>query len=126
MPVGALFNLVISLWLVFEIGVLGAAIGTLVPAFVLVPLILGYCCRQLEISVLEYARYSIFPGLIPVLIMGSVILTMRIKIGLASYGDILSVVLVGVLVFALAFLIFSCPREERNFLFRKLRFGKKP
>jgi O-antigen/teichoic acid export membrane protein len=125
MPIGALANLLVSLWLVFEIGVLGAAIGTLVPVFVIVPLVLGYCCRQLEISVLFYIRTSILPGLVPVMIMGAVIVVMRLELGLKSYSDIILVVLTGGSVFALAFLSFSCPKNERDFWLRKLRLFRK-
>jgi O-antigen/teichoic acid export membrane protein len=125
MPIGALANLLVSLWLVFEIGVLGAAIGTLVPVFVIVPLVLGYCCRQLEISVLFYIRTSILPGIVPVMIMGAVIVVMRLELGLKSYSDIILVVLTGGSVFTLAFLSFSCPKNERDFWLRKLRLFRK-
>jgi Na+-driven multidrug efflux pump len=125
MPVGALVNLVVSLWLVFEIGVLGAAIGTLVPVFIIVPLVIGYCCRQLEISVLKYVRDSLLPGIIPVFIMGSVIVIMRLELELTSYSDIALIVLVGVVVFCLTFIGFSCPPVERAFWLSKMRRTKK-
>lgn len=121
MPVGALVNVMVSVWLVFELGVVGAAVGTLVPVFVLTPMILIYCCRHLGITVWTYITRSVLPALVPVAAMGLVVGWMRLEMGLESYLDLLTAVVAGALVFSVVFFLLACPTDERRFWLRQLR-----
>jgi len=124
-PIGALANLAISIWLVIELGVVGAALGTLFPAFFLVPAALIYCCRHLSISVIDYLRKSIFPAILPVTAMGMLLIWIRLEWGLMSYSMIVFCILLGAVVFLLLFLLISCGKEEIALWIRYFRGQKK-
>jgi len=126
MPIGAFVNLAVSIWMVFQIGVLGAAIGTIVPVFFLVPAALIYCCRNLGIAVTEYIQCSIFPAFLPVLAMSSIIIWLRLEWGLTSYTRLVLCILCAVMVFFCVFLLVSCDKEEKALWIRHLRAMVKP
>lgn len=121
MPVGAVINLVVSIWLVLKIGVLGAALGTLIPALFLAPTVLLYCCRSLGIPVWDYVRLSIFPAFLPVSAMSALIVWMRIDWGLTTYFRIGICVISGAIVFIAVFFLVSCGKEELALWKRHLR-----
>lgn len=119
-PIGATVNVIASIILVYKIGVVGAALGTLIPVFVLSPLVLAFTCKHLGVSFGTYVRQSILPGLIPVLFMTAVVVWLRLSWGLDSYTRLLICVLAGGLTFVLTFFLFSCPPTERNKLLKHL------
>src|SRR5690606_25543432 len=64
-PISALLNLVLSVLLVQDFGILGVVLGSVIPIFIFVPVYLLYTCKQLEVSVWDYLRQCIFPVLFP-------------------------------------------------------------
>lgn len=64
-PVVAVANLGLSLLLAYPLGILGVALGSLIPTLVFQPILLYVCCKHLEISPFTYIRVALLPWLIP-------------------------------------------------------------
>jgi O-antigen/teichoic acid export membrane protein len=116
MPVAAFVNLGLSLLLVESYGIIGVAVGSVIPGLVLHPVLLVYSCRQLELPVAEYLRKSLLPLVIPLFLMGAVVYWFRVSVGIESYGWLVMAVFAGGIVYALAFWLLALTARERSFL----------
>lgn len=119
-PPAALINLGLSIWLVLEYGVVGAALGSVLPVFVVMPLYLYVVCHNLEVSMLHYFRATILPASIPVSLMGGGLFWFRVTHGFDGYLDIVLSVLVSALIYSLVYWFFAMGREDREVLLRLL------
>ena len=117
-PISAVMNLVLSIILVHTHGLIGVALGSLLPMFFFAPLYTAYTCKQLDIKPIHYLSHSVFPIIFPLISMGLAIMYFRIEYGLESYWQIIQCVIVGVTVYAPLFLIFSLTPEDRSLLYR--------
>lgn len=115
-PVAALVNLGISIPLVYKFGIIGAAMGSVLPAIVVTPLYLRYACRYLKFSAMEYIQQSILPVLVPSLIMGVIAAWIRFDWGLDSFTEIFGCVAIGAIVYFICFWLLSIKPQERTFL----------
>lgn len=61
----AILKLVLTVWLVGRLGILGVALGTLVPAVVLEPLWLRFTLRELDLSWGRFFRQVVLPTAVP-------------------------------------------------------------
>jgi O-antigen/teichoic acid export membrane protein len=100
-PISAFINISISIALVDTYGIYGVAFGSVVPVFIFMPIYLTYCCKNLQISVLNYLRRAVFPSLLPniALIIISVIIVSDIShyyelIGLCTFSLSIYILLV--------------------------------
>ena len=118
-PISAVINFAASVALVQEYGIIGAALGSVIPVFVFFPIYLRYTCRNLGITVSSYVYKSILPCLLPTLIMAAVVLVFRFQVGLNSYGQIVLSVVIGALVYAVMFSVLALTKEERNYVVSK-------
>lgn len=64
-PIVALANLGLSILLIYPLGILGVALGSLIPALVFQPILLSVCCKHLGFSPIAYCRTVLMPWLIP-------------------------------------------------------------
>lgn len=119
-PPAALVNLGLSIWLVLEYGVVGAALGSVLPVFVVMPLYLYVVCHNLEVSMLHYFRATVLPAVIPVALMGGGLFWFRVTHGFDGYLDIVLSILVSALVYGLVYWFFAMGREDREVLLRLL------
>lgn len=119
-PPAALVNLGLSIWLVLEYGVIGAALGSVLPVFVVMPLYLYVVCHNLEVSMLNYFRAAIVPAVLPVVMMGGSLFWFRTTHGFDSYQDIVLSVLVSAVGYGLVYWLFAMGREDREVLLRLL------
>jgi O-antigen/teichoic acid export membrane protein len=115
-PPAALVNLCLSIWLVFEYGVVGAALGSVLPVFVVMPVYLYVVCHNLEVSMLHYCRATILPAVIPVALMGGSLFWFRSSYGFDGYLDIVLSVLVSAVGYGLVYWFFSMGRTDREVL----------
>jgi O-antigen/teichoic acid export membrane protein len=68
----AIANLMLSLLFVRQWGVLGVAIGTLIPVVICeLGAMLPYCCRMLQIPIRRVLRESVLPQVVPLLLLWS-------------------------------------------------------
>jgi O-antigen/teichoic acid export membrane protein len=117
----AISNLVLSVLLVRWYGLIGVAIGTLIPMavfsmFVVVPV----ACRRVELSRWELFRQSVWPAAWPALVMAGFILAAR-HYGDGSWAWIMMVAALAALIYAALFLLFAINRTERDWYFNKVK-----
>lgn len=119
-PPAALANLGLSIWFVYEYGVVGAALGSVFPVFVVMPIFLWAVAKNLDISMASYVGSVILPAVLPALVMGGGLGWWVINHGLDSYLDIVTAVLVSALVYGGLYWVFSLKKDEREVLLRIL------
>jgi len=117
----ALANLVLSVVLVRWLGLMGVAIGTLIPiALGAGAVIFPAACRRVEMPVISALGQAVWPALWPVLLMALMLAASRNLFGAnLIYIALQSVAAGGI--YALIFLMFALRREERHWYTEKLR-----
>ncbi|MDX1823268.1 MAG: oligosaccharide flippase family protein [Thiohalomonadales bacterium] len=124
MPVAALANLGLSVLLAGPLGIVGVALGSVVPAIIVYPILLVYTCKQLDLGVWTYLTKSLFPLIVPLCIMAAPVAWIRWDVGIQSYGMLIGAVTAGGVVYLIAFWALAFTREERAFVLDRLP-GKK-
>ncbi len=117
----ALGNLVLSVALVRWYGLIGVAIGTLIPmvlfsTFVVFPT----ACRRVELSKLSVIQESVWPAVWPALVMAAFILLTR-GYSAASWSLLILQAILAALIYAVVFLGFAISRNERDWYFNKVK-----
>ncbi|HHJ34872.1 MAG TPA: polysaccharide biosynthesis protein, partial [Gammaproteobacteria bacterium] len=102
-PVSASVNLIVSIILVQYWGIIGVAVGSVIPVFILTPVVLRACCKYLGISVTHYFLISIWPSVIPTVLMWLSVYVFCQFQPLASYIDILFAVITGAMVYCIVY-----------------------
>jgi len=115
-PVVAFVNIVMSIILVHYWGIVGVAVGTVIPVVLVVPIVASVCCRHLGIALSSYIYSSIAPSLIPTLGMAICVYSFRHSLPLTSYTEILMAVIAGVAVYSVLFIILAMKTEEKRIL----------
>lgn len=78
-------NLILSLALVREHGILGVALGTAIPNVFFAGFVLVQACRELSVGVGEYLRYVVGRALVGVVVPSSVLVAYKSALGLDSF-----------------------------------------
>lgn len=117
----AISNLVLSVLLVRWYGLIGVAIGTLIPMvvfsmFVVVPA----ACRRVKLSRWTLFRQSIWPAVWPALVMAGFILLAR-RHSDSSWSWLMVQAILATGIYAGLFLRFAISRDERDWYFNKLK-----
>lgn len=117
----AVSNLVLSLVLVRWYGLIGVAVGTLIPMVVFSMFaVFPAACRRVELSRLKVIRESVWPAAWPALVMaGFVLLTRNQSAG--SWSLLFLQAILSALIYAALFLRFAISRTERDWYFNKLK-----
>jgi O-antigen/teichoic acid export membrane protein len=117
----AISNLVLSVVLVRWYGLIGVAIGTLIP-MVVFPLFVVFpaACRRVELSKWTVIRESVWPAVWPALVMAGFILFAR-SIRDASWSWMMVQAVLAAGVYAALFLLFAISRNERDWYFNKVK-----
>ena len=116
----AVANLALSLLWIRRYGLIGQAMGTLVPvAFTSIVILWPAACRRVGIGTGEAFRYAVWPTLWPLVAMGMVLMPLRdalpprlFAVGLAGMA--------GGVAYTVAFLAFAVKREERQLYVAKV------
>lgn len=120
-PVAAICNLVLSIIFVRYFGLVGAALGSVLPALFLLPLYLRICCRFLEIRLRDYIIQAILPAIPPTVLMTFAIVLLKRAVILSDYWHLALVVIFGLILYVVAFFFFSMRSSERVWLMRSIR-----
>lgn len=117
----AVSNLVLSVVLVRWYGLIGVAIGTLIP-MVVFPLFVVFpaACKRVQLSRWTVIRESIWPATWPALVMAGFILVAR-PYGDGSWRWLVIQAFVAALIYAGLFLRFAISRTERDWYFNKVK-----
>lgn len=124
-PIAALANLGLSIWAVMEFGVIGAALGSVLPVLIVTPVYLKRSCFHLGVSLTHYVKFCVLPAAIPTLPMIGIVLWLRIEWGLTDYTRILAAIAAGATVYAVAFWFVAMNKEERKWLLSRMPFKHK-
>jgi len=120
-PISAVANLVLSIFLVEPYGIVGVAAASVIPGLFLQPMLLVYTCRQLELPVSEYIKTSLLPLILPLTVMGSFVVTIRLQMVLDSYSLLVATVVGGAILYFSCFWFFSLTSGERHFIKERFR-----
>lgn len=117
----AVSNLVLSVVLVRWYGLIGVAIGTLIP-MVVFPLFVVFpaACKRVQLPRWTVIRESIWPATWPALVMAGFILVAR-PYGDGSWRWLVIQAFVAALIYAGLFLRFAISRTERDWYFNKVK-----
>lgn len=120
-PISAIINLALSVLLVREYGIIGAAIGSVVPVLIFTTIYLRYTCNSLDISVFYYIKHCIFPTVIPLATMVTLLVWFRSEYGIHNYVDIFYTVVLGATVYSILFWLITLNTIEKDFVKKKIR-----
>lgn len=115
-PVSAGVNLIASIILVQYWGIVGVAVGSVIPVFILVPVVLKSCCGFLGITVIRYLVESVLPAILPTIAMWGAVYLFRQYQPLDDYVTIIAAVVVGAIVYCVCFYVMSMRKKERQWL----------
>lgn len=117
----AILNLVLSLALVRQMGLIGVALGTLIPmAFVSVFVLFPAACRRVELGMGDALRTAIFPALWPAVVMGIFLAITRNIAGINLAAIALQAIAAGAIYLGF-FLMLAIDRNERQWYLNKAR-----
>jgi O-antigen/teichoic acid export membrane protein len=107
-------NLAISIVLAYQFGLVGVAIGTLIPAVVvLMFVVFPKACRVIGLSVWEAFRAAVWPAVWPALPSGALLFACRAWVGNATALTVLAAFVAGMIYLATFFLL-AIPVQERR------------
>ena len=125
----AIGNLILSVLLVRIYGLIGVAIGTLIPMFVLAAFVtFPAACRRVELPVWKVAWKAVWPAVWPGIVMGGFILLRRDKLlGDRSWLTLMLHAFIAAAIYAVLFLI-AMDRKELDWYFKKVKelFRRRP
>ena len=114
-------NLVLSVVLVRWYGLIGVAIGTLIPMVVFSTFVVfPAACRRVQLSRWTVIRESVWPAAWPAMVMAAFILLTRSQ-SAGSWSLLFLQAIVAALIYAALFLRFAISRTERDWYFNKLK-----
>ena len=117
----AVSNLVLSVVLVRWYGLIGVAIGTLIPMVVFsMFVVFPAACRRVELSRWTVFRESIWPALWPGIVMAGFVLVTRGRAA-GSWSLLLVQAMLAAPIYAALFLRFAISRTERDWYFNKVK-----
>lgn len=110
----ALANVALSLLWIRRYGLVGQAMGTLVPvAFTAIFILWPAACRRVGVSMLDSFTQAVWPTLWPLVVMAAVVIPVRNALPPRLYAVALAGAL-GTLVYAVTFLAFAVKSDERR------------
>ncbi len=117
----ALANLALSVALVGRYGLIGVALGTLVPLAVVSVLVLfPAACRRVELPLPEAVSQGVWPSVWPILPVALLLLFTRNLVG-ASLPAVAAQAVVAGSLYAIIFLRLAISRDERDWYFGKIK-----
>ena len=124
----AIGNLVLSVLLVRSYGLIGVAIGTLIPMMVTACFVVfPRACRRVGLSVWTVIGSSVLPAVWPAVVMGGFILLTRGLIQ-GSWSRLVLQSMLAAAIYGGLFLLFAIKRDERNWYLNKVKeiFRRRP
>ena len=114
-------NLILSVLLVRRYGLIGVAVGTLIPMVVMAMFVVfPKACRRVGLSVWTVVGRSVWPAAWPAIVMGGFVLLTRGRIQ-GSWSLLILQSMVAALIYAGLFLLFAINRIERDWYFNKVK-----
>lgn len=121
MPIGAVLNVALSIILIHPFGLVGVALGSLIPSYLFWPIFLRKECRLLELSVWYYLKTVIGSALMASLVMMGAVMWYRANVDISTYLELLGAVALGAVVYAAVYSVLFVSRDERDFIMARIR-----
>jgi O-antigen/teichoic acid export membrane protein len=118
--VSAIINLLASCLLVNYMGIVGVAVGSLIPGIIFVPIYLKEVCRHIGFTWQTYVFSSVLPSFLPTVVMFGVC-SFFSREQINSYPQLFGSALVATLSFIFSFYLLSITKEEKLYVFSKLK-----
>jgi O-antigen/teichoic acid export membrane protein len=116
----AVANVLLSVTLVKMVGIVGVALGTLIPAATIaVCVIFPTACREVELPVLTGYRRVVWPTVWPAMLVVVLLASTRHMVPLRLFA-VLTHLAAGALTYGALFFAFGLEREERQWFTRKM------
>jgi len=115
-PVAAVMTILLSILFVKPLGIVGVALGALIPTLIITPIILTQCCKGLGLTVYDYLRRSLYPSLPPSLVLILVVSAYRKYSGLPSFPYLLAAVVLGAVCYLAVFAFTGLRQDERRWM----------
>ena len=120
--VSAFINLGLSIWLVHPWGLTGVALGTLIPTSIeCLCFVLPYAVQKLEVSWQTVLTEIFLPSIVPVIPMALILYSLIRLWQPDSYLSIILVGVVGLIVYAVGYLMTGAAKSERQILSHMLQ-----
>jgi O-antigen/teichoic acid export membrane protein len=117
----AVGNLILSLLLVRFYGLIGVAIGTLIPMVIIsMFVVFPAACKRVELPIFTVVRKSVWPATWPAIVMGGFVLLTQGGIQ-GSWARLALQSFVAALIYGGLFLLFAISRNERDWYFNKVK-----
>lgn len=118
-PVSAALNLGLSIPLAYGYGIIGVAMGSLIPIGIFVIIYLRRCCQLLEISIATYVRNSILPAIPALTATVAVTLLAKKYWPVEDYLGLVSLAALACVVYTLMFILSGLAPEQKLWLFQR-------
>ena len=113
-------NLVLSIVLAYQFGLVGVAMGTLIPAVaVMMFVVFPKACRVVRLSVWDAFRSAVWPAVWPAMPSAAVLVACRIWFGTATVPTLIAATGAGV-IYVATFVLLAIPVDERRWYGSKL------
>jgi O-antigen/teichoic acid export membrane protein len=124
-----LANLVLSIALIYPLGLTGVALGTLIPTSIeCIGFVLPYALRVIDVRATEALKEIVLPALLPAVPMAIILYVTQTLLEPRSLLSIMVVAGIGVLVYAIGYLsVGACESERatcRSFALSTIRFAE--
>jgi O-antigen/teichoic acid export membrane protein len=117
----AVSNLALSLWWIRRYGLVGQALGTLIPvAAVSMFVIWPAACRRVGVGLSEAFRAAVWPALWPIALTAGTVLSLR-RVMPPNLLTVAVMCAAGSLAYAFVFFVFAVPRDDRDLYTAKVR-----
>ncbi len=120
-PVSAVINLIASCILIQSYGILGVAIGSLIPVFIFVPIYLLEVCKNIGFTWQFYIKHSVLPSVLPSIAMCVVAYLLDNSLNIDGYSELLFCAFIASLTFLLFFYLFSISANEKRYAQTKVK-----
>jgi len=115
-PISAALNLALSIAFVPWMGIVGAALASVLVVSAYFPIILVYTMRQLGVTVATYMLHAIAPAILPTALMAAAVGLYRAELALTGYPGILGGGILGAAVYLTCFWTLTLSPSERSLL----------
>jgi O-antigen/teichoic acid export membrane protein len=115
-PVTAILNITLSILLAKEWGIVGVAIGSVIPVFIFFPVILTVSCNSVGISPLRYLYLVVVPTIIPGIALSTYLYFSLMDNVAVSYLSIINMALIGGAIYLSTYILISTNRKEKQLI----------
>lgn len=120
-PVSAALNLGLSIPLAYSYGIVGVALGSLIPIGIFVIIYMRRCCQLLGIPVITYIKGSIVPAVPALTVMVAATLWFKQYWPVVDYFSLLVLGVLGSVIYVLVFFVLGLAPEQRSWILQNCK-----